>query len=118
MLLLLIALAGQADMSAPASAMVDGRPAARDASPLQRLIDAAPTGSTVEIPPGRYVGDVIIDRPMHVVGRGRPLLVGSRAGSVVRIRAANVIVEGIDIDGLSGGDLGRDASGIHVAAAH
>jgi nitrous oxidase accessory protein len=117
-LLLLIALAGQADMSVPASAMVDGRPSARDVSPVQRLIDAAATGSTVEIPPGRYVGDVIVDRPMRLVGRGRPLLVGSRAGSVVRVRAPNVVVEGIDIDGVGGGDLGRDASGIHVAAAH
>jgi nitrous oxidase accessory protein len=115
-LLLLIALAGQADMSVPASPMVEGRPSARQASPLQQLIDAAATGATVEIPAGRYVGDVIVDRPMRLVGRGRPLLAGSKSGSVVRVRAANVVVEGIDIDGLGGGDLGRDASGIHVAA--
>jgi nitrous oxidase accessory protein len=42
--------------------------------------------------------------------------VGSGAGSVVLIRADNVTVEGFDIDGLGGGDLGRDSSGIHVAA--
>jgi nitrous oxidase accessory protein len=110
-----LALGGQADMAAPAAAMVDGRPASREASPIQRLVDAAATGSTVEIPSGRYVGDVIVDRPMRIVGRGRPLLVGSTTGSVVRVRASNVVIEGFDIDGLGGGDLGRDASGIHVA---
>jgi nitrous oxidase accessory protein len=110
--------AAQADMSPPAAQIVEMRPTARQASPLQRIIDEAPAGSTVEIPPGRYVGDIIVDRPLHLVGRGRPVLVGSGAGSVVRIRAANVLVEGVDIDGLGGGDLGRDASGIHLAAHH
>lgn len=118
-LLIVMALAGQGGMaSAPASESVEGRPAATDTSPLQRLIDAAPSGAAVEIGPGTYVGDLIIDRPVRLIGRGRPLLVGSRAGSVVRVRAANVIIEGFDIDGRAGGDLGRDASGIHVAARH
>jgi nitrous oxidase accessory protein len=35
---------------------------------------------------------------------------------VVRIRAADVTVEGFDVDGRGGGDLARDSSGIHVAA--
>jgi len=115
---LLITLAlGQPDMAATAaSATVEGRPDARAASPLQQLVDSAASGATVDIPPGRYVGDLIIDRPLRLVGRGRPLLVGSGLGSVVRIRAADVTIEGIDIDGLGGGDLGRDSSGIHVAA--
>ena len=111
-----VAVAGQAEMSAPASAMVEGRPTARAASPIQRMVDAAPAGSTIEIPPGRYVGDIIVDKPLRIVGRGRPQLIGSMTGSVIRIRAANVSVEGLDIDGQGGGDLGRDASGIHIAA--
>src|SRR5215831_2409226 len=111
--------AGQADMAASAAAtMIDGRPAARESSPIQQLIDRTPNDGLVEIPAGRYVGDVIIDRPMRVVGRGRPLLVGSTAGSVVRVRASNVTLEGFDIDGRSGGDLGRDASGVHITGHH
>ena len=109
-ILLAAILAGQE----VAAAMVDGRPSPRDASAIQRLVDEAPDGSIVEIPPGRYVGDVIVDRPMHLVGRQRPLLVGSGAGSVIRVRASKVTVEGFDIDGRGGGDLGRDASGIHI----
>ncbi|MBI3403007.1 MAG: nitrous oxide reductase family maturation protein NosD [Acidobacteria bacterium] len=114
--LIALALAGQADMSTPAASMIDGRPSAREASPVQRLVDAAAPGSTVEVPAGRYVGDVVVDKPLRLVGRGRPTLVGSTAGSVVRVRAAGVVIEGFDIDGRGGGDLGRDASGIHVAA--
>ncbi|HEY7724327.1 MAG TPA: nitrous oxide reductase family maturation protein NosD, partial [Anaeromyxobacteraceae bacterium] len=45
-----------------------------------------------------------------------PRLVGSGRGSVVRIRAPGVVVEGFDIDGLAGGDLVADSSGVHVAA--
>lgn len=116
-LLIAIALAGQQpEMETPAASSIEGQPAPADRSPIQRLVDAAAPGSTVEVPPGRYVGDVFVDKPVRLVGLERPLLVGSTTGSVVRIRAAHVVVEGFDIDGLAGGDLGRDASGIHVAA--
>jgi len=115
--ILAAAIAGQADMAAAAaSSTLEGRPAAADASPIQQLVDAAPAGATVVVTPGRYVGDLVIDRPLHLVGRGRPTLVGSTAGSVLRVRAADVTVEGFDIDGRGDGDLGRDSSGIHVAA--
>ncbi|HEX2758502.1 MAG TPA: NosD domain-containing protein, partial [Thermoanaerobaculia bacterium] len=46
-----------------------------------------------------------------LVGQGRPRLVGSGKGSVVRVRADGVILEGFDIDGVKGGDLGKDSSG-------
>jgi nitrous oxidase accessory protein len=79
-------------------------------------VDAAPAGSSVEIGPGNYPGDLVIEKPLRLVGRGRPRLSGSGAGSVVRILAAGVVVEGFDIDGRGGGDLGRDSSGVHIAA--
>ena len=80
------------------------------------MLDAAPPGSRLEIPAGEYAGDVIIDKPLTLVGVGRPRLVGSGTGSVVRVRADDVTIEGFEIDGLGGGDLGRDSSGVHVAA--
>jgi nitrous oxidase accessory protein len=107
--------AGQMAGTAPAT--LEGRPVRSDASPVQTLIDRAAPGGTVEIGPGTYRGDLVIDRPMRLVGRGHPLLVGSGRGSVVRVRADDVLIEGVDIDGLGGGDLGRDASGIHVSGA-
>jgi nitrous oxidase accessory protein len=107
--------AGAAD-HASAPATLEGRPAAADRSPIQALVDAARAGDTLEVPPGTYKGDLVLDRPIRLVGKGRPRLVGSGKGSVVRIRAADVTISGFDVDGLEGGDLGRDTSGIHVAA--
>jgi len=94
---------------------LEGRPAEGQVSPLQARIDAAPSGATVEVPAGTYHGDVIIDRPLRLVGIGRPRLIGSGTGSVVRVRADGVTVEGFDIDGRSGGDLARDSAGVHVS---
>ena len=91
-------------------------PALLSGSDLQRRLDAAPSGSIVEVGPGTYRGDLVISRPVRLLGRGRPQLIGSGQGTVISIRADGVVVAGFDIDGLGGGDLGDDASGIHIAA--
>jgi len=95
---------------------IEGRPGAREVSPLQARIDAAAPGEVVTVEPGSYLGDILIDKPLRLVGQGRPRLLGSGTGSVIRIRAADVTVDGFDIDGREGGDLGKDTSGIHIAA--
>lgn len=119
LLILAVGLTGQAGAGAEhvsTPAAVEGRPAPGRLSPLQRAIDAAAPGAVIEVPPGTYDGDLFIDRALRLVGRGRPLLRGSGSGSVVLIRADGVTIEGFDIDGRGGGDLGRDSSGIHIAA--
>jgi nitrous oxidase accessory protein len=108
--------AAQGEDARPASGAIEGRPSAADTSPLQALIDGAAAGARVEVPAGTYPGDLYVDRAITLVGTGRPRLVGSGHGSVVRIRAADVVLEGFDIDGRRGGDLGRDTSGVHIAA--
>ncbi len=114
--LVLLATVTGDEMPAAAAAGVEGRPPAAQTSTLQARVDAAAPGSVVEVGPGSYAGDLVLDKPLHLVGRGRPRLAGSGAGSVVRIRADGVVIEGFDIDGRGGGDLGRDSSGVHVAA--
>src|SRR5574341_2081131 len=103
-------------MAPATSGTIEGRPAASETSPLQARIDAASPGDRLVVGPGTYTGDLVVDRPLTLVGEGRPLLLGSGSGSVVRVRADHVTVEGFDIDGRAGGDLGRDPSGVHVAA--
>ncbi len=114
--LLLLAGALQTEDQPIAPGNLEGRPSLDHLSPLQSRVDGASPGSILEVAPGTYPGDLIIDRPLRLIGRGRPTLVGSGEGSVVRVRAPDVTVEGFDIDGRAGGDLGRDSSGIHVAA--
>ncbi|MGE5837443.1 MAG: nitrous oxide reductase family maturation protein NosD [Acidobacteriota bacterium] len=95
---------------------LEGRPPREQTSPLQALVDASRPGAVIDVPPGVYQGDLIVDRAVRLVGHGRPRLVGSGAGSVIRIRADDVVIEGFDIDGRLGGDLSRDSAGIHVVA--
>jgi nitrous oxidase accessory protein len=106
------------DMPPARASVIEGRPRAKHLSPLQSRIDAAQPGERIVVHGGTYRGDLIIDRSVAVIGEGRPLLIGSGSGSVVRVRAPGVEIAGFDIDGGGGGDLGRDASGIHVAAAN
>ena len=109
-------VAARSDDHASVPGQIEGRPGPGQASPLQARVDAAAPGATVEVGSGAYDGDLWIDRPLRLIGRGRPVLRGSGGGSVVRVRAADVTLEGFDIDGRAGGDLGRDSSGIHVSA--
>lgn len=117
-LLLMVALAfpqeAAPDMTV-AVGMLEGRPPAADLSPLQARIDAARPGDRIDVGPGTYTGDLFIHTSIHLVGHGRPRLVGSGLGSVIRVRADDVLIEGVDIDGRLGGSLARDSSGIHVA---
>jgi nitrous oxidase accessory protein len=89
---------------------------APEASPLQARVDAALPGAVIEVAGGTHRGDLTIDRPIHLVGRGRPVLVGSGHGSVIRVVSRGVTIEGVVIDGADGGRLETDSSGIHVAA--
>jgi nitrous oxidase accessory protein len=110
------ASSGQARENAWTTSTIEGRPAPRDSSPLQQRIDTALPGATLVVRAGSYAGDLIIDRPLRLLGQGRPRLIGSGQGTVVRVRAPDVTIDGFEIDGRRGGDLGRDSSGIHIAA--
>ena len=101
------------DDGAVAPGQVEGRPPLADTSPIQKWIDSA-TGPTVVVPAGTYRGDLFLDRSITLRAEGEVTLIGSGHGSVVRVRAPGVTIEGFIIDGQRGGDLGRDSSGIHV----
>jgi len=114
--LLLPGLAAAQEMAPVLPGALEGRPAPGDLSPLQARVDAAAPGSLVEVEPGEYEGDLVLDKPLRLVGRGRPRLLGSGHGSVVRVRADGVTLEGFEIDGRRGGDLSHDSAGVHSAA--
>jgi nitrous oxidase accessory protein len=106
----------QAGMARADPGTLEGRPRPEYASPLQARIDAATPGDRIVVARGTYQGDIFIDKPIVLAGEGWPRLIGSGIGSVIRVRAEGVEIDGFEIDGRGGGDLGRDSSGIHVAA--
>jgi nitrous oxidase accessory protein len=92
--------------------------AERSGASLQERIDAAKPGATVVVDPGSYEGALVIDKPLRLIGVGRPTLLGTGDGSVVEIRAPDVVIQGFEIDGRRRGDLGKDSSGVHVTGRH
>jgi len=82
-----------------------------NASTLQNQIDAAKAGQIIHVKAGDYHGNIIIRTPITLEGIGRPVLHGSRNGSVVTLLADHCTIRGFRIAG-SGGELQDEDSGI------
>ncbi|MGA2141603.1 MAG: nitrous oxide reductase family maturation protein NosD [Brevinematales bacterium] len=80
---------------------------------LQPLIDRAAAFSSINIPPGRYSGSLLISKPLKVYARGA-VLDYSGKGSAVRIVSHDVFISGLTVSG-SGKDIRGIDSGIEVA---
>jgi nitrous oxidase accessory protein len=80
---------------------------------LRRALATVPAGAVIDVPPGRYAGPFIVERPVVLRGGDHAALAGGGTASVVEIRAADVTLEGFEISG-SGTDLTRDDAGVHV----
>lgn len=89
--------------------------------PLQPLIDKAPAGSTLRLPPGIYAGPVKITKPMTLDGGGQAEIRGPGKGTVVSLRGERIVLRGFRImrsgeshDGLDAGILAEGEA--HVIA--
>jgi nitrous oxidase accessory protein len=94
-------------------------PASR-ASPLQALIDAAPTGATIVLPRGIFAGPLVVDKRIAIVGSGATeIVVGEEGGDpALEGNAISVIADGASISGLvvrgSGSSLRSMDAGIYL----
>lgn len=67
---------------------------------LEEAIAAAPAGGVVSIPPGTYATNVLIDKPLSLIGMGQVVLDGLRRGSVLRVQTSGAVkVAGVLIVG-------------------
>ena len=76
-----------------------------DAPTVRAAVAAAPPNTTVVVPPGTYDETVTIDEPLTLAGRDARIR-GDGNGSVVTVRARDVAITGLRIDGV--GDRTRD----------
>lgn len=82
---------------------------------LRAAVAAAPAGAVVQVLGGTYPGPVVVDRPLTLIGRDRPVIDGGGQGSVVIVTAPGVRLEGFVIRG-SGSSHDHEDSGIVVSA--
>jgi nitrous oxidase accessory protein len=66
---------------------------------LRAAVAAAPAGAVVQVLGGTYPGPVVVDRPLTLIGRDRPVIDGGGQGSVVIVTAPGVRLEGFVIRG-------------------
>ena len=70
------------------------------ATTLQKVIDSASRGSKLQLPPGEYRGNIVIDKPLIIEGVGENVkIVGDGNGTVIKIRSSFVTLKNLTITG-------------------
>jgi len=81
---------------------------------LQAAIDAAQPGDVIQVPPGEYHGNFIIEKPLTLEGIDWPILDGHNQGHVIEVKTApDVTIRGLVIRN-SGARLDKEHAGIAV----
>lgn len=117
------ALGASADLSSAPRADVDRPkptfmlsqrdPRVHGLKPLQELIDAAPAGSLLKPPPGRYAGPVTLTKPMIIDGRGTVTIDAGDRGTVFSLETSGATLRGLHLTG-SGDSHDTDDSCLDV----
>lgn len=87
-------------------------------TPLQsfkKTIEKSIPGDTIIVDSGHYFGPLDIDKPIVLLGKKFPIIDGKNRGSVVKLKAPNIVFNGFKIIN-SGDHLGEENSGIEVLA--
>ena len=66
------------------------------ASALQEAIDKAKPYATIKLSKGVYEGDLLIDKPVTIVGNGS-VIEGSARGSVITVRSSDVVLKNLTV---------------------
>ena len=67
--------------------------------PLQAWLDTALFGTTLRLPPGKYRGPAIINKPLTVEGNGKVVVDAGGRGTVLTIKADRVTIRGLTLRG-------------------
>jgi len=80
---------------------------------IAAAVAAAKPGDTVKVQRGYYAERLVIDKPLSLIGIARSTLAVGETGDVIRVRSADVTIEGFIVRD-SGADLGQQNAGIYV----
>ncbi|MCK5110508.1 MAG: nitrous oxide reductase family maturation protein NosD [Arcobacteraceae bacterium] len=68
------------------------------ANVLQDAIDNAPSGSTLKLPDGIYLGKIVINKPITIIGtKYGAVIKGDNKGKVITINSSNVVLKNLTI---------------------
>lgn len=62
---------------------------------FQALVDAAPAGEILLVPPGTYAGPVVIEKPLSIYGGGEVVIDNAGLGTIVQVKANRVTLAGL-----------------------
>ena len=91
-----------ADKRVAAAARTADRPVSvvvgTDEPTISAAVEAAPSNTTVVVPPGTYTEQVVVNRSITIVGRNATVR-GNGTGSVITVRAPNVALSRLHVAG-------------------
>ena len=65
---------------------------------LQESIDKAPAGATIKLPSGIYSGNIIINKPLSILGKEEGVIIqGEGKGTVITVNSSSVILKNLEI---------------------
>lgn len=68
------------------------------ANVLQEAIDAAPSGSILRLPKGVYKGNLVINKPLTIIGKEAGVVIdGENKGTVIQIKSSFVTLKNLKI---------------------
>jgi len=73
-------------------------PVLLNASTLQKVINQAPEGSIIKLPAGLYSGNIVINKPLTIIGKEPGVIIdGGGEGTVVTIKSSYVTLKNLTI---------------------
>jgi nitrous oxidase accessory protein len=84
---------------------------------IQRAVASAQPGDMIEVRSGTYAGNLVLDKPVNLIGIDRPIIRGDGRGSVVTITGGHCTLRGLIIE-RSGDMLVDEDSGILLKSSY
>ncbi|WP_404330528.1 nitrous oxide reductase family maturation protein NosD [Mesobacillus maritimus] len=79
---------------------------------LQSIIDEASAGATVQLENKTYEGNIVIEKPIHLIGKAGTTIKGDGTGNVISVRAEGVTLENMNVEN---GSMDRNSSEEYAA---